>query len=75
MHRRVHGIITDVNLWNGFLKIEDLISITTESKSTQSKSISDPVLFSWDTFKTAISSSCLEYETLNENETSVIVPR
>ena len=70
MHRRVHGTITDVNLWNGLLKIEDLISTTnTSSKSRQSLSISSaPVLFSWDTFKTAISSSCLEYETLNEND-------
>ena len=68
MHRRVHGTITDVYLWKEFLKIEDLISITTSSKSRQSKSISAPVLFSWDKFETAISSSCLEYETLNEND-------
>ena len=65
-YRRFIGTITDANLWNESLNLDDLIMITTGSKT--SKSMPVPTLFFWNNFKPTDGSSCIGYETLNEND-------
>ena len=65
--RRFEGTMTEIYLWNKALSINDLISITTESKA--SEKIPEPALFSWKTFKLSAGfPSCVEYQTLYEND-------
>lgn len=66
MHRRFEGKMTDVNLWNEPLTINDLISITTGNKQTES--ISAPALFEWNIWKLEENNPCVEYQILNEND-------
>ena len=65
-YRRFEGEMTDIHLWNKALTINELILITTGSKA--SESISVPALFSWKTFKPSEVGSCVEYQTLYDDD-------
>ena len=65
MHRRFEGEMTDLNLWSKTLTINDLILITTGSKSTGS--IPDTAIFEWNTWKMEGNNPFVEYQILDEN--------
>ena len=65
-YRRFEGTITDAHLWNKSLNMNHLIMITTRDETI--KSIPAPALFFWNNFKPTNSTSCIAYETLNEND-------
>ena len=66
MYRRFEGMITDAYLWNESLEMNDLVLITIANKSSESVGIES--LFSWNKFKLDNTPSCVEYQTLGEDD-------